>query len=58
MNLEERWRNPISDEDYEKREKENKLMLKGKYKALDHMIWIFFLLCNSIIFMKKIKEIL
>lgn len=37
MNLEERWRNPISDEEYVQRENEIRMMMKGKYKSLDYM---------------------
>ena len=37
MNLEERWRHPISEQEYEEREREIRMMLKGKYKSLDYM---------------------
>lgn len=39
MNLEERWKNPISDEEYQLREEEIQSILKGKYKPLDYMKW-------------------
>ncbi len=35
LNLEHRWMNPISDEEYMERDKEIQMMKKGKYKPLE-----------------------